>query len=240
MEKAYQLLDFFPHNNKEERYINFLWTAFEKNYNSKMYHFSFLSVHMLMMSYVYLSLWRIKNIQEYDFKNALLGFGKGDESEILNATSPFAISCVNESRVLRLLKLIQISDDVIKRCKGQVNKRNNAAHANSIIFFSTQSAIDDEINTILEIVSSIQNKLNILILTEYEEFLKNLTEADVLNYQNDDELLREGLIRKKQFSLMDLKCCKNYDIKGKVTLSQEAKKLHKILSKFYEESSELE
>ena len=109
MDEAFEIWDYLPTSFKtseEEKYLSFLWKSFETNYSTANYQFSFLAYHMIMMSFVYFSLWKIKTIRSEDFKNALIGFDKGTEINILKSTSPFVFSNINERKVFRFLKII--------------------------------------------------------------------------------------------------------------------------------------
>jgi len=61
---------------------------------------------MLTMSFVYFNIWQIKQTRRADFEMAMVGFNKDLEKELLDATSPFTYWRVNESSVMRFLKLI--------------------------------------------------------------------------------------------------------------------------------------
>jgi len=145
MEEAAELGNYLPlsfKSPKEQEYIEFLWDAFETNYTHGKYQFSFLAYHMLTMSFVYFNIWQIKQTTPKDFAMGLIGFGKDIEKSLLEATSPFVFSTVNERSILRFLKLIACDNGKIGTYAKLVDDRNDAAHPNGNIFFSEQSALD--------------------------------------------------------------------------------------------------
>ncbi|MEP6637403.1 MAG: hypothetical protein ABJB97_11815, partial [Acidobacteriota bacterium] len=87
-----------------QAYIEFLWDAYQSNYENGKYQFAFLAYHMLTMCAVYFNIWQIKQNEPADFEKGLIGFGRDTEKELLEATSPFVFSTVNERSILRLLK----------------------------------------------------------------------------------------------------------------------------------------
>ena len=91
-----------------------------------------------------------------DFEKGLIGFGKDIEKNLLDVTSPFVFSPVNERSILRLLKLIACDNGKIGTYTKLVDDRNDTAHANGHIFFSTQAALDAKITEILRVVDEIQ------------------------------------------------------------------------------------
>src|SRR5438034_10004077 len=109
MEEAAELANYLPlsfKTLKDQEYIEFLWDAFETNYTHKKFQFAFLAYHMLTMSFVYFNIWQIKQARPTDFEKGLIGFAR-DEKALLEATSPFVFSTVNERTILRFLKLIE-------------------------------------------------------------------------------------------------------------------------------------
>src|SRR3989304_2793284 len=155
----------------EQEYIAFLWDAFEINYTYGKYQFAFLAYYMLTMSFVYFNIWQIGRTRLDDFKMAMVGFNKDLEKELLEATSPFTFWQVNESSVLRFLKLIGCDNAKVGSYAALVKERNDTAHSNGNIFFSTQAALDAKITEILRVVDEIQNHSRPIIEHCYREFL---------------------------------------------------------------------
>ena len=155
MEEAAELGNYLPlsfKSPKEQEYIEFLWDAFETNYTHGKYQFAFLAYHMLTMSFVYFNIWQIKQTEPKDFAMGLIGFGKDIEKSLLEATSPFVFSTVNERSILRFLKLIACDNGEIGTYAKLVDDRNQSTHPNGNIFYSTQAALDTKIIEILRVV----------------------------------------------------------------------------------------
>ena len=174
MEEAADLGNYLPlsfKTPKEQEYIEFLWDAFETNYTHGKYQFAFLAYHMLTMSFVYFNIWQIRQTRLEDFEKGLIGFGKDIEKNLLGATSPFVFSTVNERSILRLLKLIACDNSKIGTYAKLVDDRNETAHSNGNIFFSTQAALDAKITEILRVVNEIQTYSKCVIEQAYRVFL---------------------------------------------------------------------
>jgi hypothetical protein len=120
------------------------------------YQFAFLAYHMLTMSFVYFNIWQIKQTRPEDFEKGLIGFSKDIENELLDASTPFVFSTVNERSILRLLKLIQCDNSMIGTYAKLVDDRNKSAHPNGQILYSTQAALDAKIAEVLRVVAEIQ------------------------------------------------------------------------------------
>lgn len=119
MEEAVELGNYLPLSFKtesEQKYIQFLWEAFESNYENKKYQFAFLAYHMLTMSFVYFNIWQIKQHRKDDFEKAIIGFTSRDLEGLVHkddtddtkrwAVSPFNFSKTQERSIVRILALI--------------------------------------------------------------------------------------------------------------------------------------
>ena len=215
MEEAAELADYLPlsfKTPKEQEYIEFLWDAFETNHTHGKYQFAFLAYHMLTMSFVYFNIWQIKQTTPKDFAMGLIGFGKDIEKSLLEATSPFVFSTVNERSILRFLKLIACDNGKIGTYAKLVDDRNETAHPNGNIFFSTQAALDDKITEVLRVVAEIQAHSKPVIEHCFREFLLQNHDADTREYADDADQIREMLIHANYLSQKDVEICLGFDI----------------------------
>src|SRR3989304_5525852 len=193
MEEATELGNYLPLSFKtqsEQDYIAFLWDAFDTNYTHGTYQFAFLAYHMITMSFVYFYIWQIRQARPEDFEKGLIGFGKDIEKNLLEATSPFVFSTVNERTILRLLKLIACDNGKIGTYAKLVDDRNETAHTNGNIFFSTQAALDAKIAEILRIVDEIQTHSKPVIKHCFREFLLHSYDPEEREYP-DHKNMRE-------------------------------------------------
>ena len=215
MEEAAELGDYLPlsfTSPEEQEYVAFLWDAYETNYTHGKYQFAFLAYHMLTMSFVYFNLWQIKKTEPMNFEMSLIGFGKDVEKKLIAATSPFAFSMVKERAVLRILKLIDCDNGKIGTYAKLVNDRNQTAHPNGHIFFSTKAALDIKITEILRVVEEIQAHSKPVIEHCYREFLLRSHDYEKREYPDAKDQIREILIHGNYMSKMDIKLCLAHDL----------------------------
>ncbi|MBI2312596.1 MAG: hypothetical protein HYU77_08850 [Betaproteobacteria bacterium] len=215
MEEAAELGNYLPlsfKSPKEQEYIEFLWDAFEMNYTHAKYQFAFLAYHMLTMSCVYFNIWQIKQTKPKDFEMAMVGFNKDLEKELLAATSPFTFWRVNESSVLRFLKLIGCDNAKVGSYAALVKERNDTAHPNGNIFFSTQAALDAKITEILRVVDEIQEHSRPVIEHCYRDFLLQNHDPDEREYPDAADQIREVLIHGNYLSQKDIEICLDFDL----------------------------
>ncbi len=215
MEEATELLDYLPLTYKtrsEQEYISFLWDAFDTNYTNGKYQFAFLAYHMLTMSFVYFNIWQIRQAIPDDFKKGLIGFGKDSENTLVGCTSPFVFSSEKERSILRFLKLIGCDNSKIGTYAKLVDDRNETAHPNGNIFYSTQAALDRKIDEVLRIVREIETHSKNVIEQIYRDFLINSFDIENREYSDDSDQIRELLIHKNYMSQNDLNICISFDI----------------------------
>jgi hypothetical protein len=215
MEDAAELANYLPlsfKTPKEQEYIEFLWDAFETNYTHGKFQFAFLAYHMLTMSFVYFNIWQIKMVEPADFQKGLIGFGKDIEKTLLDASSPFVFSTVNERSMLRFLKLIACNNSEIGTYAKLVDDRNESAHPNGNIFYSEQSALDLKIREILRIASEIQAHSKSVIQRCYHVFLSENHDPEEREYPDPIDQIRELLIHQNYLSQKDIEICASYDM----------------------------
>jgi hypothetical protein len=215
MEEAAELDNYLPLSFKtgsEQEYIDFLWDAFETNYTHSKYQFAFLAYHMLTMSFVYFNIWQIRQTEPQNFAMGLIGFGKDIEKALLEATSPFVFSIVNERTILRLLKLIECDNGKIGTYAKLVDDRNETAHPNGNIFFSTAEALDVKITEILRVVNEIQDHSKPIIEHCYREFLLQNHDPDDREYPDANDQIREILIHGNYMSQEDIEICVGFNL----------------------------
>ena len=238
MEEAAELANYLPlsfKTPKEQDYIEFLWDAFETNTTHGKYQFAFLAYHMLTMSFVYFNIWQIKQTEPRQFAMGLIGFGKDIEKSLLDATSPFVFSTVNERSILRFLKLIDCDNSKIGTYAKLVDDRNQSAHPNGNIFYSTEAALDVKITEILRVVAEIQTHSKPVIERCYREFLLQNHDAEEREYPDAADQIREVLIHGNYLSQKDIEICLGFDVESLADRPgiKEMRELHAALAETY-------
>jgi hypothetical protein len=240
MDEAAELANYLPlsfKTPKEQEYIEFLWDAFETNYTHGKYQFAFLAYHMLAMSFVYFNIWQIKRTRPSDFEKGLIGFGKDVEKDLLAAASPFAFSAVPERSMLRFLKLIACDNGKIGTYAKLVDDRNESAHSNGNIFYSTETALNLKIAEVLRVVAEIQTHSKPVIEQCYRDFLELNHDTEGREYSDAFDQIREVLIHGNYLSQVDIEICLKFDVE---TLAghpgiEGVRELHNALIEKYKE-----
>lgn len=163
-------------------------------------------------SSVYFNIWQIRQTEPKDFAMGLIGFGKDIEKALLEANTPFVFSTVNERSILRFLKLIACDNTKIGTYTKLVDDRNETAHPNGNIFYSTQAALDSKITEILRVVAEIQEHSRPVIEHCYREFLVSNCNAEDREYPDPIDQIREVLIHENYLSQRDIEICRGLNL----------------------------
>ena len=220
MDEALELDRYLPLSYKSESerdYVAFLWETFRTNYENGKYQFAFLAYHMLTMCCVYFNIWQIKLAMPEAFKNALIGFDRDTERELLESKSPFTFWRVKESAVMRFLKLLGCDDNYVGRCASLVKERNDSAHANGNIFFNDAKLIEKKIAEVLGVIDDIEAHSRPLIERCYLQFLRSSQDPEEREHESDVDQLREILIFPNYLSQMDVDVCVRADIQSLIS-----------------------
>lgn len=216
MDEALELNAFLPYSlasASEQNYLQFLWSAFETNYNEGRYEFASLAFHLLYMSFVSFSIWQIRLARPAPFQIALVGFNKDDEGAISNCENPFKFyDKLKESQIFRFLKLVGCTNDQVGEFAKFVKRRNRIAHPTGTVFFNDQRAIDDEIAAMMREVRNIEAHMQPIIAEIYQRFLLDSAEAEELEYGTYGEEVMATLIHRNYMSSADLGICAAHNI----------------------------
>ena len=245
MEEALAFLKYLPVSFKtrsEEEYVAFLWSAFESNHKTSKYEFASLAFHLLYMSFVSFSVWKIRIARKNDFGYALIGFQSDTEMDLLGADTPFKFyDRLKESQIFRFLKVIGCGNEQVGEFAKFVKRRNKIAHPSGTVFFNDKNAIDEEIAQMLKEVVKIQAHMVPIVLDVYGGFLLESADPEGREYATTREEIDANFIHKNYVSLEDINICLTFDIARfeKDPNYVGIQELHKALQSFGESDLEL-
>jgi hypothetical protein len=213
MDAALEIHDYLPlayPSAGEGEYIRFVWEAFESNYVAGKYQFAMLAFHMLYMSYVYFSVWRIKQAKPEAFTHAVLFQQK--EKELLTASSPFTFSEVNERSIFKFLRLVGCENQHIGRFQKLVDQRNEIAHPNGNIFFSDQATADLRIEEVMQQIRGIQAHMPSVLHACLLQFLRDSANPDEREIADSEVHVEMNFLHKHYLSRKDIEACLACDL----------------------------
>ena len=213
MDAALEIHDYLPlayPSAGEGEYIRFVWEAFESNYVAGKYQFAILAFHMLYMSYVYFSVWQIKQAKPEAFTHAVLFQQK--EKELLTASSPFTFSEVNERSIFKFLRLAGCENQHIGKFQKLVDQRNEIAHPNGNIFFSDQATADQRIEEVMQQIRGIQTHMPSVLHACLLQFLHDSANPDEREIADSEVHVEINFLHKHYLSRKDIEACLACDL----------------------------
>ena len=230
IEDAQMLYEYLPLEYKskpESDYVNFLWDAFQVNYENEKYQFAYIAYHMLFMCFVYFQLAKIYLNAPGEIRKFLIFTSKAQSAfetyenkckEALKKKldvpqfNPFSLSGEYERTIVGLFVGIGCNRETIKRLREIVDERNTVAHSNGNINFSSQDYLDEQIGEILECVDQIAKKTGSIITACTEKFLLGSATPEENEYIDEKDQVREVLIKSNYFSSNDMGVAGAYPI----------------------------
>ncbi|MBT2791935.1 hypothetical protein [Paraburkholderia strydomiana] len=218
MDEALELGSYLPQsfaNADEQKYLDFLWSAFQTNYEAERYEFASLAFHLLYMSFVSFSIWQIRLARPEQFAMAMVGFRSDEEGNLVDCESPFKFyDRLKETQIFRFLKLIGCSNQQVGEFAKFVKRRNRIAHPTGTVFFNDQGAIDAEIADMMKEVRNIEAHMRPVILELYQAFLDGRPDEEEWPNSLPGDEVRANLVHTNYMSAADLAFCRSFDIEG--------------------------
>ena len=240
MEEALELGEYLPQSFAaagEQAYLDFLWSAFQTNYEAERFEFASLAFHLLYMSFVSFSIWQIRLARPEPFRMAMVGFRSDDEGKLMECATPFKFyDKLKEAQIFRFLKLIGCDNQQIGEFAKFVKRRNKIAHPSGTVFFNDHVAIDAEIAEMMTEVSNIEAHMQPVILELYLAFLEgDSSDPDLRQYPDYADEVRVNLVHANYMSEADISFCRSFDLAELVGKPNypEMEALHAALAEAY-------
>ena len=216
MDEALELGTYLPHSfasADEQKYLDFLWSAFKTNYEAERYEFASLAFHLLYMSFVSFSIWQIRLARPEPFAMAMVGFRSDEEGSLMDCESPFKFyDRLKESQIFRFLKLIGCTNQQVGEFAKFVKRRNKIAHPTGNVFFNDRTAIDAENAEMMREVRNIQTHMQLVIMELYRRFLADSADPDTREYADPGDEVTANLLHVNYMSSADIEHCAGFDL----------------------------
>lgn len=216
MDEALELGSYLPQsfaNASEQSYLDFLWSAFQMNYETERFEFASLAFHLLYMSFVSFSIWQIRLARPEQFAMAMVGFRSEDEGKLMGYDNPFKFyEKLKEAQIFRFLKLIGCTNEQVGEFAKFVKRRNKIAHPTGTVFFNDRAAIDAEIADMMKEVRNIEMHMEPVILKLYGRFLTSSADVEERQYTDPAYEIAANLVHANYMSSADIAICSGFDI----------------------------
>ncbi len=189
-------------SEEEQKYLSGLYTQYINATESESYHLALFAYHLLFMSFVYQTMYKIKEWYPEKFKLALITSSKQERDEYLETKSCWIFSKIRERTIFSLIHILADNDGLVESCKKKiVDYRNEKlGHANPIMVGEFE--FNQKIKEYNEIACDIQQMAHEKLGALFQEFTELFEETDKIT-KDDLEL---NLIINNRLSEKDLEC----------------------------------
>lgn len=108
--------------------------------------------------------------------------------------------------------VVQCDNGKIGAYTKLVKDRNETAHSNGNIFFSTEAELATKVREIIRAVTEIQDHSKDIILEGYKAFLTGSADAEAREHIEVEDQVREILIHGSYMSLTDVAFCAEFEV----------------------------
>jgi len=238
-----EILSYLPINPEDEEdivnYVQNITNLIAVNYRYGQYQFAYFGVHLLYMTYIYCTAWKIGKIEPGRYKDAIVFArsynGRERDLKIEEADSVFAYSLMPEKDIAKLFKIIELDKSQISQVGNLVDTRNEMAHASGKFEILTEEIFDAKVSSILSSMDIIHRCMTRLIRTWYSQILLRFCKGEYEGYEDPKDFIAEQMIQTYKLSINELLLCNEMSVSSLITEHRGYKVKLKAFKKTVEE-----
>ncbi len=220
-----EILNYLPVNPDDEEdvgtYIQNIANLIAVNYKYEQYQFAYFGIHLLYMTYIYATSWKISQIETARYKDAIVFArsynGREKDLKIEDADSIFAYSLMPEKDIAKIFKIIDLDRSQISIVGDLVDTRNEMAHASGKFEILTEDSFDAKANSVLTSMKFIHRSMNNAIRKWYGQVLLNYCEGKYEDYTSPTDIIEEQIVQSFKISLNELLICNEMSVSDLIT-----------------------
>lgn len=210
-------------DDKEDviNYINNITNVVAVNYKYEQYQFAYFGMHLLFMTYVYCTAWKIAQIKVDRYKDAIVFArpynGREHDFKIEDADSIFVYSLIPEKDISKLFKIIELDNSQISGIADLVDTRNDMAHASGKFYILNEEGFEVKANSIFTSIKNIHNHMNGPIRNWYEKVLLSFCRREYEGYDDPKDIIVEQMIQSFKLSIAELLICNEMSVNNLIS-----------------------
>lgn len=224
-----EILNYLPiEPDDEEDIINYVrntTNVIAVNYKYGQYQFAYFGVHLLYMTYIYCTAWKIGQIEPERYKDAIIFArsysGREKDLKIEETGTIFAYSLIPEKDIAKLFKIIELDRSQILVVNDLVDTRNEMAHASGKFEILTEDSFEAKVESVLTSMKNIHRCMYKMIRKWYEHILLNFCTDKYEGYDEPKDIIFEKMIRSFKFSMNELLVCNEMSVSALITRHRE-------------------
>ena len=241
------ILSFLPINPDDEEdivnYIQNITNLIAVNYKYGQYQFAYFGVHLLYMTYIYCTAWKISQIEPERYKDAIVFArsysGRERDFKIEDADSVFVYSLMPEKDIAKLFKIIELDNSQISFVGDLVDTRNEMAHASGKFKILTEDSYDVQVNSVITSMKNVHKGIVPLIRKWYGQVLISFCKGEYEGYDEPKDFITEQMIHSFKLSTNELLICNEMSVSSLITehrgYGTKLKEFKKVLADYCQE-----
>lgn len=210
-----EILSFLPIEAEDTEdvaaYLKNITNLIALNYKYEQYQFAYFGLHLLYMTYIYVTVWKISKIHMERYNDAVCFArtysGRNNEIDFENIGSIFEYSLVPEKELPKIFKIIDLNEGQIGTIAGLVDTRNDMAHASGKFELLTEISFRTNANSIYSSIRNIHNCMDKPLRKWYENFLLQMCDGRFDEYTDFNDLIFEKMVQGFNLSAIELSAC---------------------------------
>lgn len=220
-----EILNYLPIDPADEEdvinYIQNITNLIAVNYKYEQYQFAYFGIHLLYMTYIYCTAWKIGQIEPIRYKDAIVFArpynGRERDFNIEETESIFAYSLMPEKEIAKLFTVIELDKSQISIVSNLVDMRNEMAHASGKFDILTEEIFEVKANNVLTSMRNIHRCMNKFIRKWYEQVLLSFCKGEFEGYDEPRDVIIEQMIQSFKLSTNELLICNEMSVSGLIT-----------------------
>lgn len=191
-----EILNYLPIDPADEEdvinYIQNITNLIAVNYKYGQYQFAYFGLHLLYMTFIYCTAWKIGQIEPERYKDAIVFArpysGRERDFNIEEAESIFAYSLMPEKEIAKLFTVIELDKSQISTVSNLVDTRNEMAHASGKFDILTEEIFEAKANSILNSMKNIHKCMDKPIRKWYGQVLLSFCKGEFDGYDDPKDV----------------------------------------------------
>lgn len=234
-----EILNYLPINPEDKEdvndYIKNITNLVAVNYKYEQYQFAYFGVHLLYMTYIYCTAWKISQIEPDRYKDAIVFarsyIGRENDLQIEDADSIFNYSFLPEKDISKLFRIIDLDNSQIENVRNLVDYRNDMAHASGKIELANEETFEIKTGSVLNSIANIHQCMNKPIRKWFEGVLLSFCNNEFDDYTKPEDLIAEYMVQSFKLSVNELLICNNMSVNSLITAHRGYEKKLKTFKK---------
>ena len=241
-----EILGYFPINSEGNEdiynYIQNIADSIAVNYKYEKYQFSYFGVHLLYMTYIYCTIWKIGKMEPDRYQDAIIFArsygGRESDLQIEDAESIFVYSLMPEKDIAKLFKIIALDKSQVNNICLLVKARDEMAHASGNFEILTEEIFESKMSNIYISMKNIQRCMDKCIKKWYTKLLLDFCRGKYQDYKKPQDFIIEYMTQIFKLSAKELLVCSGMSVRELIAKYPEYKSQFENFKKVLQEYCE--